>query len=274
MENFDAISLGISIGLGLLSIGLGIFAIWLSHKFSENSSKALDAVKDLARETRTLVELNLDQQKSFSGKMLDSILEQNKFGVPENTDGNNTDTINKVITSTLKEVEEKINNSVENELRKFAENSSKSSADLQSAVEAIKNDISSLNDAAPAISSAIKLPNALKKTLVEYQEFPAHYVLLQAIVSSNAKSIEELEKIEKKYSFPKGWEEGIENLIGDKILKETSTGFEIPEEHIISLKAWVEKNSVIINELKKLYSIKEDAGVTQEETDIGNRIKF
>ena len=46
MNSADAISLGITIGLGLLSVGLGVFAIWLSHRLSEQSTTSLDAIRD------------------------------------------------------------------------------------------------------------------------------------------------------------------------------------------------------------------------------------
>ena len=80
MNTSETVTFGIGLAVSLLSVGLGVFAIWLSLRLSKSSTDALDSVRDLARETRILVQMGLDQQKGFSSKMLDSILEQNKFG--------------------------------------------------------------------------------------------------------------------------------------------------------------------------------------------------
>lgn len=80
MTTTEVITFTIGVALGLFSIALGVFAIWFSSKQAESSSSALDSVKDLARETKFLVDASLAQQKDFSIKMLDSILQQNKFG--------------------------------------------------------------------------------------------------------------------------------------------------------------------------------------------------
>jgi len=74
MNTSEMGNLILTIILGLLSIGLGIFAIWLSLRFNEKSTEALNAIKDLTNEIRTLSDVNLSQQQNFSSKMLDSIL--------------------------------------------------------------------------------------------------------------------------------------------------------------------------------------------------------
>ena len=48
MSTIDAVTLGISIGLSILSVGIGVFAIWLSYKFADNSSKALEYSKNIS----------------------------------------------------------------------------------------------------------------------------------------------------------------------------------------------------------------------------------
>ena len=275
MNTIDAVTLGISIGLSILSIGIGVFALWLSYKFSENSAKALDAVKDLSRETRTLVELNLEQQKSFSGKMLDSILEQNKFGTTNDAVSNSSNTVNDVITSTLKDIEEKINVSVERELREFGTKSSQNNAELQRVVSAIKNDISTISEAAPTISSELTLPTSIKESLKNYLEFPAHYVVLAAIIKSNTRNFKGLSAVAEEFSLPGSWESGVNNLISQDILEGTEDGFKVPDKLLNPIKAWVDKNRVSINELISSYKSRDaESSVSEHEKSIAKSFKF
>lgn len=275
MNTIDAITLGISIGLSILSIVLGFFAIWLSYKFSENSAKALDAVKDLSKETRTLVELNLEQQKSFSGKMLDSILEQNKFGTTNDDISNSSNTVNDVITNTLKDIEEKINVSVERELREFGKKSSQSNAELQQVVNAIKSDIGTISEAAPTISSELTLPTSTKNALKYYLDFPAHYVVLAAIVKNNANSFGDVSEVAEEFALPGSWESGINNLIDRDILEETETGFKVPDKLLNPIKTWVDKNKEHINELMVSYRNRDaESSVSDHEKLIAKSFKF
>lgn len=61
----NVIGVTATVSLGLLSIGLAAFAIWLSRSFDKRSSAALEAIRDLARETRALVDVAVGQQREF-----------------------------------------------------------------------------------------------------------------------------------------------------------------------------------------------------------------
>lgn len=109
MEAFDSINLAITIGLGVLSLGLSVFAIWLSLRFSDRSDKALDSVKELTNDIRSMMEVSLTHQKDFSSKMLDSILEQNQYGLPKNSDENDKSaSIESLVQERLQQSEERI----------------------------------------------------------------------------------------------------------------------------------------------------------------------
>ncbi|WP_114490492.1 hypothetical protein [Halanaerobium sp. ST460_2HS_T2] len=53
-NDVDIIKFTTSIIMGTTSVVLGIFAIWLSNKFNNNSSSALEKIKELSNEIKIL----------------------------------------------------------------------------------------------------------------------------------------------------------------------------------------------------------------------------
>lgn len=269
----DAISFGLSIGMGFLSIGLGIFSIWLSYRLSESSARALSEVKELSRETRTLVDVNLSQQKDFSSKMLDSILENNKFGSgKDSVEMIETPLVNDLIKTTLEEFEGRLSTSVEQTVRGLFKGTGESK-ELRSAIESIKKDISRLSEAAPEISEAVNAPEKLRAALNSFRKWPAHYVVLAAILDSGARGDREFRDIAEEYYVPAGWESGIGKLIASGVLEGSRKGFNIPDQFEIPLQLWWQRNKPLIEELQELYKSKKKKGITPEEVKIGSKIE-
>ena len=268
----DAISFGLSIGMGFLSIGLGIFSIWLSYRLSESSTRALSEVKELSRETRTLVDVNLSQQKDFSSKMLDSILEQNKFGNGKDAlDISEPPLVNELIRSTLEDFEGRLSTSVEQTVRALFKGTA-GQEELHSAIESIKKDISRLSDAAPEISEAVNGPDKLRTALNDFRRWPAHYVVLEAILDSGAEGEKDFRDIAEDYNVPAGWERGISKLIAAGILEGTRKEFHVPDQFEVPLQLWRQRNEEVIGELQGLYRSKKKKGITPEEVKVG--LKF
>ncbi|TOQ53061.1 hypothetical protein CGG93_25200, partial [Vibrio parahaemolyticus] len=98
-------------------------------------------------------EANLDQQKSFSGKMLDSIIEQNKFGSPS-PENSKQDVVSKELDDRLqvylKEVEGKLVASIEHEVRQLKLNSN---VDVNTILDVVRKDIGALSESKDSISS-------------------------------------------------------------------------------------------------------------------------
>ena len=77
----DAVTIS-SIALGIVSIFISGFAIWLSLQFNDRSARALESISHLATEIRSMTDISLAHQKDFSTKMLDSLIEMNVYGRP------------------------------------------------------------------------------------------------------------------------------------------------------------------------------------------------
>lgn len=181
MNGSEATSLGITIGLGILSLGVSIFAVWLSSRYESKSSSALDAIKGLASETRTLIDASLSQQKDFSGKMLDSILSRNQYGgLQESSDES---IVQASIRATLVESENRIANRVEDQVRALADRTG-DQANLATGIASIRAEIASLaENAARTASETLSLPLILRDELVGYRFFRRGFSFYQRLVA-------------------------------------------------------------------------------------------
>lgn len=262
MEVTDVITFTVGVSLGLFSIALGIFAIWFSYKLSENSNAALESVKDLARETKVLVDASLSQQKDFSNKMLDSILEQNKFG---NAGGERYDedlnasaeSVTSEVSKILEIFEQNISESIEKTIRKFNEASPGGQAELKTALASIKDDIGKLSQVAPVISSVVSGTETLRQALQSFRDHPAHYLVLYGVIRGGLKSYDDKSGVALKYNFPGEWEEGVENLINKGVLESTGDGeFDVPENYKTYLSDWASRNKKFVLRLKSMYEKK------------------
>lgn len=142
MTNVDLVSFVITMISSIVSISLAIFAIWLSKHFDENSSKSLKSIDSLVAELRSLVEVGLSQQKTFSEKMLDSILSKDKYGNDLEIHSN---IMPEILKNQLKENEDKIIKNIDEKIKSIKSKDDSNEALLIDAVEEIKNGIRSLN---------------------------------------------------------------------------------------------------------------------------------
>ncbi len=139
MNNNEIFNLALNIGLGVVTLILSIFTIWLSLKFNEYSTSALDSVKELNREIKTLVQIQLSQQSNFSNKMLDSIIEQNRFGQPHS---NLTElSTEATITKSIENAEKNISNSVEKRVREIISLGKNDPRSFEEEINSIRTDI-------------------------------------------------------------------------------------------------------------------------------------
>lgn len=275
MSTAEGIEFGISLAVGLLSLGLGVFAIWLSLRLSRSSTEALDSVRDLSNETRTLVQSSLDHQRGFSSKMLDSILEQNKFGRARGgADAGGAGELAAIVRQQLQDTERKIVSSVEHTVKQLARAGDIDESRLQSALQIIRGDIEKVAATASQAYEAMALPEDLKAGLVRFRNYPAHYLVLQAIADSGASTNAELAKQQSRFRFPKGWEGGLQNLVQAGILEEDGAGFRIPERYLAALRLWIERNRVLLRRLADKTSADNAGSVTPEESAIGHSMAF
>ncbi|MGY3025760.1 hypothetical protein ACVWXR_003595 [Pseudomonas lurida] len=264
METTDVITFTVGVALAIVSIALGVFAIWYSQKLSESSNAALESVKDLARETKILVDASLSQQKDFSNKMLDSILQQNKFGsgaVDMISEVAPASVVTSEITKILEIFEKNIGSSIAKTMESVQASNPGKQEELKQALEAIQRDIGNLSQAAPVISSVVTGSDELRQSLQSFRDHPAHYVVLNGVVSGGLRDYEDKDRVADVYNFPSGWEDGIENLINKGVLEaDGDEGFDIPMQYESLLKDWIARNSVRLDRLRNMYKKRKDKG--------------
>ena len=269
MSAFEIISLALNIALAVVSLILSIFVVWLSLRFNDASNAALDAVKDLAREIKALVQIGLSQQTDFSTKMLDSIIEQSRFGRPDTIAGQTTpSSLEAFIGSSLEAAERSITASVERKVRELVKEGSSDPESVEAGIETIRSDIRK-------ISEGVQEGTSVRETLRSFQPFPAHHVLLAAITRSQARSADEIEKAIHEYHVPMdGWESGFDNLVDAGLVRGTLYEFEVPPEKLPVISAWVDQNWPTLCELMAEYKNESGGEVTSRGDEIALELEF
>jgi len=246
----EAISLGITIGLGIVSIALGVFAIWLSHRFARESTTSLSVLRDVAGEIRALTETGLSHQSKFSTKMLDSILERSPYGEslkpgPEDS----AKFIKEAIHRPLKELETRITHDLEKKMQKILGAAVARPEVISELIKEIRGDINSLIERASDVSSSVILPQKLREKIKEWKTHPAYIFLIALIIRENATSEDDIKEAVPKYNLTKGWDFAIESLLKEGILNGSQNEFNVADEYINPLKLWLARNSELIESL-------------------------
>lgn len=258
-----------TISLGVVSIALGAFAIWLSRHFDTKSSQALDAIKDVAREIKTTAELSVAHQQSFSTKMLDSILARDQYGRSQADQGHQQLNFEKVIQDKLDATEKKIAASVEGTVRQLLSKPAQDQGAVNNAITEIRKQIQALKGAALAATTSDGLPSSIRKHLEDFKRHPAHFALLAAIIEGGARSEAQVNSLSSRYHIPEPVESGLRNLRRAGILMGRPTSFDIKPELLAPMKVWLDANREPLNRLIRHYSDNPDAGLTDTERAIG-----
>ena len=270
MTLIDGISFGITIGLGLLALGVSILSIVLAIYFAKESNIAFDRIKELTNEIKALTNNTYENQKNYSDKMLDTIIGQSKFGIIDKNENSKIadETLKNIIAIVKKEIEGNIHTKLKEDKDSY-KFSPQLRNDISKSIEKTEIDFN-------IIKQKFELPNDIKKSLENLKEFPAHYILLRGLLLSESKSISELQEHEKEYCIPIGWEKGpIDKFLAIGILKGTPKKFYIPEELIQPLYYWIDRNKEAFDKLIDIYERKPHTGLTKEEKEISlNEIKF
>lgn len=277
VDTFTIVNFAITIALGVLALALGGFAIWLSRHFDSKSSAALDAIKDLANEIRSLTNVSVVQQKEFSFKMLDSILSRDQYGHPtsESPESENATALEEAIKRQLSDTEVRIANAVEEKVRALSASSGDNPKELQNTLNEIRSQIKLMTkEAASTIAKPIDLSSRLRDALTKWLPYPAHYPILVAVVKEGSKSASDLERVAEKYNFAGGWKGGLKHLIDGEILSGSLESFDLTEKNRSKISAWVEWNWEVLQQLIPLYKQRSVKGVTQQERIVAAGLEF
>ena len=276
MDAAQVVMFAVSLALGLLSIGLGAFAVWLSLRFDDRSATALKSVQALALETRVLVQAVLDQARELSNKMLDSILEQGKFGGSPASLSTHGQEITDVLKEQLASTEKNITASVVETVRELGKSGRVEKPALEAAIHTIEKKIGSVSEAAAQVSSQLNLPDDLSGLLRRWVRYPAHYVLLAAIVRKGAHSLADLEGAKRQYNLPSNFSDGVDNLIRAGILIGTPDAFSVLERYRKPLIVWLRRNDRWLRLLMHHYGVRGDQerGISPTELALGEQFLF
>lgn len=273
MSTADTIDLAVSIALGVVSIGLAAFAIWLSLRFNDQSRETLDAMKNLVTEIRSLINATLDQQKSFSSKMLDSILAKDAFGQPA-AQPVETSALASILKEELRETEQRIAEQVDIKVRALPRSGDADQESIARNLNSLRQEIAVIAKRAATRLDRTALPSALREVLKEWAAFPAFYVVLAGIIKEQAYSVDAIRNIEKVYNIPPGWEEALETLRSKHIIKGPDSGFAVNSDYITPLAAWIDSNWNVIRKLIAFYGTSMKAGPVPEETALAAQMSF
>ncbi|WP_375171759.1 hypothetical protein [Marinobacter sp.] len=273
MPLLEQLNFGITVGLGILSIGIAAFAIWLSLAFQDKSDKALDSIKSLSHQIQKNVEVSLTHQKDFSTKMLDSLIEQNQYGTPNSPTFSSPDQLEESVRLRLNEIESSLFKKMEGQIGSMSAQSP-SAEWVEDVVTSLKSEIENLKDSAQKASSEAILPIVLKERLENFKDFPAHFVILAGIIKSRARSYDELLKVQDEYNFPHPFDSGLENLMQADLVLGSEDEFRVNPDFEPFLEWWVERNWRTISHLIKHYRLRDDGPVSDSEVAIANRLSF
>jgi hypothetical protein len=260
MDFVDAINFGITIGLGVLSLGVSILSVILSIYFARQSDRALENVKVLTNEIKMLTHESVNNQQKYSDKMLDSIIQHSNYGKPVIQDQE------KSFDETLQMLTKEIKEDLENKINIKLDAINKKSViptDIRTGInKSIKESKINISE----IKQKFEFPEKVKCALEYYKKLPAFFILLRAIVLSGAKNAKELNEQKKDYPIPDGWEDNaIDDLARNGLLTLTDLGFKIPEELVIPYRLWIDKNKDAFQKLLKIYSNKSKDNITNDE---------
>lgn len=98
-----------------------------------------------------------------------------------------------------------------------------------------------------------------------FVNFPAHYVLLFAIIKSKSKNIRDLKRFSDNFFIPIGWEEGVNHFIQMKILLGTNSSFIINPDCRELITRIIKENHDKILKLSQVFKDEECGGVNNIE---------
>ncbi|MFA2567772.1 hypothetical protein [Bacillus wiedmannii] len=239
MSNIELTSFILTIASFIISSLLGILAIWLTKYFDSKTSETLTEVKDLTNEIKNLTNTSINHQENVTSKILEKLLNPSPYGVDNSTSSNENGNDLEILFKNL-----------------FDEQNQK--------MDEMKEQITKMNQ----VTNIGNDETDLLLTLIKWDNFPAFYVLLNAIYQENITNYIDLKNAQPKYGFPTRFDPGIKRLIEEEILIGTKESFEINPRHHKALGKWLDEHQEIIKEIGSIfnkYSDKPDNQLSDDE---------
>lgn len=174
----------------------------------------------------------------------------------------------------LESIERNISELIDEKFKKISKENDKN-PELLKTINSIKEQLKKETD--NTIESAINqniVSSDLKAILLRYFELPAFYLLINAIVKTNAKTTKKLSEFEERYSLPDGWQDGgLHRLLKDEIIIGDTDKFQINKDFSSELKSWVSKNGLKLRMLQRAFKEQYESESEEEEKKFEMRIK-
>lgn len=146
-------------------------------------------------------------------------------------------------------LEKRINETIEKQFGELSLDNPK----LEEEIRKIKNQLKdSTDENIREFISEFRIDVNLKDKLIEYRNYPAYFVLIEAIVGSKATTINDLREYSKKRYLAEGWEDAIESLFRNSILIGDSDKFEINPNYKEDLVKWRKMNLRLLFLIRKI----------------------
>jgi len=126
---------------------------------------------------------------------------------------------------------------------------------LAETVTVIRDDLKRLTDAAAVrVAVPVELPEKIAMTFDKWRDFPAHFLVLRAILREGAVSLDMLRTVAERYGIPEPFDSGVENLLQKGVLEGTLSDFRVPSDIRHPLLAWMTTNEPVLLEVAAHFS--------------------
>lgn len=171
-------------------------------------------------------------------------------------------------------IEKNISDLIDQKFKKISQQSD-NNPQLLKTINEIKKQLKEETDTTlESVTNQNILSSNLKSILVNYFELPAFYLLINAIIRTNAKNPQKLSEVEEKYSLPNGWQDGgLYKLLKDGILTGNADKFQVNKDFLSELNNWVTKNGLTLRMLQKAFKEQSESENKEEEGKQEIRIK-
>jgi hypothetical protein len=171
------------------------------------------------------------------------------------------------------DLESKITEKLIKKLNESIKDSNK--PEIQKEINQLKDQIKNITDQSIIeVKGSFALPPDLKEIMLNFYRFPAFYMIIYAIIRTNASSTADLKSSENKFYLPGDWENGgLPELFEKSLLIGTEKKFKINPKYKEHLDYWIEQNSNKLKVINNAFRIEENSDDDDVKVKYSERIK-
>ncbi len=240
-STFDIVALVVTVVLGVLSLVLAYMVFRLSQGFELKADSALQRIETLSVDVRQMIASGLVGQTELSNKMLDSIL-SGAYGQPLGHSPTSVSEQDMTMAAITKLLDERL---------------PVDTLPTAEEVRELKDDVRRLART-PSRQAVGVVSDRLYRKISNFSRYPGFVVLLASILDREARSLSDVHRHQREDHVPSGVDGGVERLLEDGILVGDEDSFTVNPEFEGELRAFIEVNQPIVDELKSYYEAHPD----------------